>query len=915
MAAKDAKLGCTGLDTNANPYTDKRDASLVRADEAVIRKPGIIEQRPGLPAASYGFGVAGSRSNSGCAWLGKRFVVYGSTLTQDTGSAFSDFAGVYATPSNDTVVRFAESGKRLFLTSATGPHVLDSLDAATASATEAGNPRRAGMPRGLEASGRVSGTTGRLAADRARAYRHVWGYVDANGAVILGAPSSRVVVVNPAALVIPIGGMVRASNVVTVTVAGGHSLSVGQSFAVSPGEADFAAATFVVTSVTETTFTYVETDSDGASTVEQTLTPATGDVTLTIPVPLGITTQHFCQVYATRIAAEAETDPTDEHWQIYEDTPSPTDITNGFMFVTDITPDSMLGPPLYSNANQEGQDQANDRPPLARDLVELDTCLIYAHVTELSRVGLNLLGIGSDGLSVGDTVTVQTEGGTAYTFEAATAEDTAEFQVFVAGSASQNVERTARSFVRQFNKNASASSVYAYYVSGPNDAPGRMVFEAATHSTGAIQVFTGGTNRPDAFYPSLRFYFAPVSVVRASDVVTVTTAVAHGLSVGDSITLQSSDAAFLSGDKTVASVPLSTTFTYAEAGSDATASPVPTAHTAVPLLESPEAVSGAVVAIAKPGLPEAVPLTSRATVGSGTADILRVARLGDTVFIFKTDGLFRLFGSWPNFSIREFDPTVVCVAPSTVARVGTRLYALCTRGVLPITESGVSAPVSAPIDTDLSDIYLTAETKVLRHAHAVGYETKAEYHLAMPATADSTFATQSWILNVENGTWTHSDVATRWGMMNPAEQKLVFAQGDGNKLLVERQALTADDYQDTTGVGVPLAVQWAVFVAGNPTALKTWHTVTLLFGSAKFSRATVSFATEFDEVPVSLTIEGAGPDSTVNGPRSYVVPVPMSHSLSTQLSVTLEHAVAGERVSLHGAVVSYTVEPGAEVWR
>lgn len=909
--AQDAKLGCTGLDTTANPYTDKRDASLVRADECVIRKPGIIEQRPGLPANAYSFGSASSRSTAGCAWLDKRILLYGSTLTQDTGSTFTDYSGTYAPPSANTAkMKFAESAKRLFFTTSTGPHVLDELTGAAASSTEAGNPRLAGMPRGLEATGGLTGASGQVAPDRARAYRHVWGYIDATGAAILGPPSSRLVVSSPASAVVPIASLARTSNVNTATVAAGHTFTAGQSVTVAPGEANFAAGTYVVTAVTETTFSYAETAANAVSTAEQTFTPATGNVTLTIPIPSGITTQHFVQLYASRTAASAATDPGDELWQVAEETPTLQDITNGTVSVVDIATDALLGPPLYSNANQEGQDQANDRPPLCRDITEFNGSTVYVGTTEPHRLFVTLLGAsGGGGLADSDDIVI-TDGTTTINLAAGltTIEDNQTFRIYSIGSASQRVEKSARSFVRAVNLNS--GGIRAYYISGPSDPGGRIMLEASAVGGSQIRMSANSIpHRRDTWYPPLRTYFAFTQMDRAANVVTVTTLAftAHGLSVGQQvqILISSDSILFPVGIKTITSVPSADTFTYAETGADGTDSDNGTACTLEPELVSTNGAAPHGVAISKPDRPEAVPLSARAFAGSGTQDILRSMRLGETLFLFKQDGLFRMLGEWPSFSIKEFDPTVILAGTNTVARVGTRLYALCTRGVLPITESGVGSPVSGPIDTDLENILTAAANKVRYHAHAVGYESRGEYHLHVPASADDLWATQSYVLNVKTGAWVHSDVDTRWGLVDPFDANLYLAAADSNSLLKERRTLTAADYQDATGAAIPLAVQWSVFAAGNPTTLKSWQKVTLLFGSAKFSRVTVTLTTELNEEAATIEIDGAGPDSTVNGPRSYSFDVPYTHSISTQLNVTLEHAAAGERLSLHGAVVTY----------
>src|SRR5690606_8905359 len=97
--------------------------------------------------------------------------------------------------------------------------------------------------------------------------------------------------------------------------------------------------------------------------------------------------------------------------------------------------------------------------------------------------------------------------------------------------------------------------------------------------------------------------------------------------------------------KTVASVPDAGTFTYAETGSDATATssyyfdtrPIDDLAS-----ENDARVDG--LAISKVQQPEAFPVLNRVTIGRRDADILRIARLRDSLLVFSEApvGLWRL---------------------------------------------------------------------------------------------------------------------------------------------------------------------------------------------------------------------------------------------------------------------------------
>jgi len=74
---------------------------------------------------------------------------------------------------------------------------------------------------------------------------------------------------------------------------------------------------------------------------------------------------------------------------------------------------------------------------------------------------------------------------------------------------------------------------------------------------------------------------ASTAVARATNVVTVTTAAAHGFSVGQKVTVDTATASF-DGTFTIASVPTTTTFTYAQTAANATATEAGTARAYAP---------------------------------------------------------------------------------------------------------------------------------------------------------------------------------------------------------------------------------------------------------------------------------------------------------------------------------------------
>lgn len=197
---------------------------------------------------------------------------------------------------------------------------------------------------------------------------------------------------------------------------------------------------------------------------------STKDVEHTVYIPANITTSHFLQVYRSK---EATSDPSDELYLVYEVSPASGDITAGYLTFTDATPESLLGALLYTNPSQETILQANDQPPLALDIEVYKDHLFFANTVTKHRFYVSLLGVSGSGLVANDTIIIA---GQTYTAKAAPATAT-EFELVTSGSAAQNITDTAKSLVAKVNQNTSNTTVYAYYLSGPDDLPGKLLIE------------------------------------------------------------------------------------------------------------------------------------------------------------------------------------------------------------------------------------------------------------------------------------------------------------------------------------------------------------------------------------------------------------------------------------------------------
>jgi hypothetical protein len=221
------------------------------------------------------------------------------------------------------------------------------------------------------------------------------------------------------------------------------------------------------------------------------------NVSLTFTLPAGLSTSWIYQIYRSPISADLSTEPNDECSLAYTGSPSSSDLSAGTVTITDNVPDSLKGAFIYTASSQQGITQANNQPPIATDATEFKGFAMLANTTAKQQIFLTLVSVGSPNLQLNDTVTI---GGVTYTAKSSETIASGYFKLSTGGTPSQNITDTANSLVRVINRYTSNTTVYAYYVSGYSDLPGRIIL--AERGIGAAS-FTAASTRAGAFVPDI----------------------------------------------------------------------------------------------------------------------------------------------------------------------------------------------------------------------------------------------------------------------------------------------------------------------------------------------------------------------------------------------------------------------------
>jgi hypothetical protein len=881
------------------------EGSLSVADNVVIDRDNVATPRRGFDRLASGFSDASYRANKLFVYQNKLLSHYSTNLLAYYSSGtWTALSGTYAAPANGDTdssystikVRTAQSNKNLYYTTAAGVYKLDAYN---------GTPKLAGAYKGLDIQASALNSTNWLLTLNYTAYRVVWGYKDANNNLVLGAVSQR--------------------------------------------------------------------------EVFQNTTAGTRAVSLRVSIPAGVTTAWFVQVYR---AKSGTIEPNDEMGLVYEANPTSGEISAKYMDISDIVPDDLRGATLYTSATQEGLAATNEQPPLAKDIAVYKDHLFYANVASKHRYFLTLLSVGgSRGLAANDTVTI---GGIAYTakiyedstagyFRIASGSFTfvdadvntgtevitkanhglvdgtpvtltttgtlpgglatsttyyvtgtvanTSFQlsatlggaainitsaagggthtVTFTGSASQNIHDTAVSLCRVINRYAS-STVYAYYVSGPDDLPGQILLEARSLGTSS---FANVSSNITCWSPTL-----PTSGTTES----------------------------------------STNDSYKNG-----------------------------LFFAKPGQPEAVPLSNFFFAGSQDAEILRILPLRDSLFILKQDGIYRLSGQdASSFRVDLFDSTTRLIAPESAVVLNNQVWALTDQGVVSITEGGVQVR-SRAIESSLTALQGLSLDKLRNLTFGVSYETDRKYILWTIQASGDTAPTQAYVFNLFTNAWTRWDLTKTCGLVSPTDDKLYLGDAASHFVNQERKTFNYTDqvdygftaaisavstttltinntdqidagdviYQSSTVFAtvasvdtaagtvtvdfdptfsagsatvykaISTAIAWVPTTLGNPGVRKQIREIGLLFKSDFTGTGSVLFSSDESVAQETETITGTSiglwglfswgsvPWGGNNNRRPYRVMVPRNKQRCTQLTIEFRHSVGYASYQLNGLSV------------
>ena len=376
-------------------------------------------------------------------------------------------------------------------------------------------------------------------------------------------------------------------------------------------------------------------------------------------------------------------------------------------------------------------------------------------------------------------------------------ENAAANEVLLSGLASQglSVEDTARSLERIINKDAS-SPVTAFYLSGPNDLPGIIVLEAKNLLDDPVFLGFSHTTTTAVFEPSIPVVKTISNVTAPS---TINTTAAHELLPNQDVYVfikPTTSATILSGRKTVATTPTTTSLTITGFSSTTTYSAFDQAIIFPADVVSDNSSNRNRIYFSKINQPEAVPLVNYIDIGPKDKAIQRIMALRDSLVVLKEDGVYIISGSAaPNFSVRLSDSSALTFAPDTATNLNNLIYVLTSQGVVTVSETGVGI-ISRNIENKIQEI-ANAKFNYKLMSWGMASESDRCYIIWLPEKTTDNYATQAFRYNTFTRAWTRWTKPANCGVVNPNDDKIYLGDSSSRPyVLKERKNLERQDQSD-----------------------------------------------------------------------------------------------------------------------
>lgn len=555
----------------------------------------------------------------------------------------------------------------------------------------------------------------------------------------------------------------------------------------------------------------------------------------------------------------ADISPGDEMQLVMDVEITATDVGAGYKTIIDQTADTNLGAFLYTNATLEGILQANNRAPISDEIVDYAGSLYYGNCELWNEQSfdivqpedLQVLAVTPVGTTIGQPYIVL--GGAALVKEEALGMWVGGFDQFGGGLYAGDPKNGSVAF-------AGFTQIVSV------DVPGNR-YEV---SNNALATFAGGFEGVE-IHPYIAFVCQGqidkgLSPPYTSDIYWAASASTPQSVANQTFTVDPNDAfATCQNLASIASRQSDRFFNiYPSGGDDEVGSLLvqevapryscadpPTeceAFGSVTTAYAPAMTNGVIpnpfsfgsglkfldpsrpnrVYYSKQSIPEAVPSLNYIDVGDRSGDLLRMIRTRESLFIFKTDGIFRLTAT-STFDQRLdlVDPTYVLLHPDAACAFNNQVFAWTNQGAIIVSDSGVQSLSAQTIQSQLDPYqealisYQSLGTSSAIKPFAFADETRDIVYLGLPSPSNRNYCTDIAVYAARSGTWskfTFTDRYLRDGMMPDQTINLrlsAILSGSSTAPNSRLYVQTSQTYDSTASITINAATGTSVTLAAS----------------------------------------------------------------------------------------------------
>jgi len=442
-----------------------------------------------------------------------------------------------------------------------------------------------------------------------------------------------------------------------------------------------------------------------------------------------------------------------------------------------------------------------------RTLVNVDLAVLDDVTATANKTALALVALGTkfDATNVAGVLTVTNynygkctdavQGTTPITGSViVTSQGALEVLTSTVGTPSQRLYATARSLNRLIDMNT-RESIYSYFVSSIYDTSAKLYLEAKTLNATPFYLSSNNTAVGSSFFPSISFNQTITAINRnpSAGTTEITTLFSHNLTTGDKVFIGDTNSVpKLQGVYGIIVLTANKFSITTVVTVDGTTGYVTTPEEA--MLSENETKANRIY-YSKFLEPESVPMDNWIDVGAEDKEIIRIFPLRDSLFVFKSDGLYRISGESIPFNLALFDSSCNIIAPDSVDVTNNLIYGWTTQGVVAVSESGVNI-VSRPIDTDVLPKAGTQFANFVSSTFGVGYDSDNSYIVFTTKDILDAIATMAYRYSNLTNSWTIYDMSATCGIKGFSDDRLYLGAGDINYIEQERKLFNRTDYSD-----------------------------------------------------------------------------------------------------------------------